>query len=132
MLRINPRDPRPIYRQIMDGLLREIVAAKLEPDKSVPSVRDLAQHINVNPNTVRQAYRELELAGVLYVKRGLGTFVTKREYESDRKDLALELAYRALREARQLGLTPIQLIETIQEASQREIADEQDAGEPRT
>ena len=132
MLRIDPQDPRPIYRQIMDGLLRKIVAGKLEPDKAVPSVRDLAQHIKVNPNTVRQAYRELELAGVLYVKRGLGTFVTKREYESDRQELALELAYRALREARQLGLMPFQLIETIQEASEREIADEQDAGEPRT
>ena len=131
MLRIDSQDPRPIYCQIMDGLLREIVAGKLEPDAAVPSVRDLARHIKVNPNTVRQAYRELELAGVLYVKRGLGTFVVKREFESDRRKLALELAQRALREARQLGLRPDLLIEAIQEAREREADDEQEVGESR-
>ena len=74
-LTINTADPRPIYVQIMDEVRRAIVLDTLRPEDPLPSVRQLAGDLRVNPNTVAQAYRELERSGTVYVRRGQGTFV---------------------------------------------------------
>jgi GntR family transcriptional regulator len=75
MFAINPADPAPIWRQIEDGVRRLIALGALQPGSAVPSVRDLAKDLRVNPNTVARAYQRLAEAGVLSVKRGEGTFV---------------------------------------------------------
>jgi len=72
---IDPADSRPIYLQIMDEVRRAVVVGTLGPDSPLPSVRQLAADLRVNPNTVQQAYRELEREGLIYVRRGQGTFV---------------------------------------------------------
>ena len=75
MFAINPADPAPIWRQIEEGVRRLIALGALQPGASVPSVRDLAKDLRVNPNTVARAYQRLAEGGVLSVKRGKGTYV---------------------------------------------------------
>src|SRR3979409_102764 len=75
MFAINPTEPAPIWRQIEQGVRRLIALGALQPGASVPSVRDLAKDLRVNPNTVARAYQRLAEGGVLSVKRGEGTYV---------------------------------------------------------
>jgi len=75
MLAIDPTDAIPIWRQIEDEMRRMIAIGRLEPDDPVPSVRDLAKELRVNPATVSKAYQQLTTEGLLVVKRGEGTFV---------------------------------------------------------
>ena len=67
----------PIWRQLLDGFQRRIVAGVWAPGSQVPSVRDLAAEFAVNPNTVQKALAELERAGLAETQRGLGRFVTE-------------------------------------------------------
>ena len=77
MFDINPSDASPIWRQIEEGMRRMISLGILEPGTGVPSVRELAQTLRVNPNTVARAYQRLTDEGVLAVRRGEGTFVAE-------------------------------------------------------
>ena len=74
-LRVDPRDAVPIWRQIEDGVRRLVATGALASGAAVPSVRDLARDLRVNPATVSKAYQRLTDAGVLEVRRGEGTFV---------------------------------------------------------
>ena len=74
---IDPADAVPIWRQIEQGITRLVASGALAPGGSVPSVRDLAKDLRVNPNTVAKAYQRLVDTGVLMVKRGEGTYVAE-------------------------------------------------------
>lgn len=114
LVQIRADDDRPIYVQIMDEIRRAIVAQGLDGDEPLPSVRELASSLQVNPNTVSRAYRELERDGIVYVRRGRGTFVSPDvDRERDRKRLAREVAERALRDARRHSLDAAELVEAI-------------------
>jgi GntR family transcriptional regulator len=78
MFAINPSDPAPIWRQIEEGVRRLIALGALNPGAPVPSMRDLARDLRVNPNTVARAYTRLIESGVLMVKRGEGTYVANQ------------------------------------------------------
>ena len=73
----------PIYRQIIEQVKYAIARGELEPGDRLPTVRQLAVDLSVNPNTVVRAYRELEIAGVLDTQQGSGTFVGKERPEID-------------------------------------------------
>ena len=75
MFDIKTADAAPIWRQIEEGMRRMITLGSLSPGDTVPSVRELAQQLRVNPNTVARAYQRLTDAGVFAVRRGEGTFV---------------------------------------------------------
>ena len=75
MLKIDPKDAVPIWRQIEDGVRRLVASGALSPGAAIPSVRDLAKELRVNPATVSKAYQRLSDANVLTVRRGEGTFV---------------------------------------------------------
>lgn len=77
MFDINPTNAAPIWRQIEEGMRRMISLGTLAPGGAVPSVRELAQQLRVNPNTVARAYQRLTDAGVFAVRRGEGTFVAE-------------------------------------------------------
>jgi len=83
---INPSDAAPIWRQIEEGIRRMITLGTLAPGGAVPSVRDLAKSIRVNPNTVARAYQHLIDAGVLTVKRGEGTYVADSPTQPKRSE----------------------------------------------
>lgn len=120
LITIDTADARPIYVQIMDEIRRAVVLGTVKPDDPLPSVRQLAGELKVNPNTVQQAYRELERDGLVYVRRGQGTFVSEEaavETEKERRELARMVADRALREAYRNGLSSDDLVEAIREAA---------------
>ena len=123
LVTLDNRDIRPLYLQIMDEIRRAIVVGKLKPEDPLPSVRDLASELVINPRTVSQAYQDLEREGVVYVKRGQGTFVSITKKNSrERQNLARAVAKRTLIEARRSGLDVDELIATIKEVAAEEEA----------
>jgi GntR family transcriptional regulator len=78
MLQIVTGDPRPITRQITDGVKRLIAGGELQAGDALPSVRGLAQQLSVNPNTVAKAYAELSAEGWLLSRAGMGLFVAEQ------------------------------------------------------
>jgi GntR family transcriptional regulator len=121
VVNLDPRDPRPLYLQIVDEVRRALALGTLQADDPVPSVRELASQLVINPRTVMQAYQELENEGVLEARRGQGTFVAAG-FRPDRPALAREIATRALNDARRSGIGADELIKTM-----RKVAAEQDA-----
>jgi GntR family transcriptional regulator len=117
-LTISSSDPRPIYVQIMDEVRRAIAVGMLGSDEPLPSVRQLAGDLRVNPNTVQQAYRELERTGAVYVRRGQGTYVSNSgNADRERRSLLRQVAARALRDAHRHGCTAEELIEMLRSAA---------------
>jgi GntR family transcriptional regulator len=112
---IDLADPRPIYVQIMDEVRRALVVGTIAADDPLPSVRQLAAELRVNPNTVAQAYRELERDGVVHVKRGQGTYVSGLSVNGkQRRAIARNVAARALRDAHRHGVSADDLLKAIQ------------------
>ena len=72
---IDPRDPTPIYAQLERGLRAAIATSRLRPGDQLPTVRQFAVDLQVNANTVARVYAELERAGVIETKRGVGSFI---------------------------------------------------------
>ena len=79
MIQLNYRDSKPIYEQIKDGFRKLVISGSLLADEKLPSVRELASSLAINPNTIQKAYRDLESEGYLYTIVGRGTFVAKQE-----------------------------------------------------
>ncbi|MCR5685755.1 MAG: GntR family transcriptional regulator [Lachnospiraceae bacterium] len=74
MIDVNYRDSRPIYEQIKDGLRKLLVTGAIAKDEKLPSVREMASNMSINPNTIQRAYRELEAEGYIYSVAGKGSF----------------------------------------------------------
>lgn len=74
MISLNYRDSRPIYEQIKEGLKRLVITGALRDGDRLPSVRELAADLSINPNTIQRAYRELESDGYIYTIAGKGSF----------------------------------------------------------
>lgn len=120
LITIDSSDPRPLYVQIVDEVRRALVLGLVAPDAPLPSVRQLAVTLRVNPNTVAQAYRELEREGLAYVKRGQGLFASPKQLDGDeRRTLANGVASRALQEAHRNGVNADELIEAIRTLAER-------------
>ena len=115
-LLVDDAEGRPVYRQIADEIEREIATGVLRIGEALPALRTLAAELKVNPNTVQQAYRWLNLRGLVEVRRGQGTFVTgaAREHKAPAR-AAREIANRALRDAYRHGLLASDLVRAIQE-----------------
>lgn len=77
MVQLNYRDAKPIYEQIKEGLRKLVVSGALSVGDKLPSVRELASQLAINPNTIQRAYRELENEGYIYTLVGKGTFVAE-------------------------------------------------------
>ena len=127
-LSLDTEDSRPIYLQIVDEVRRALARGTLGPEDPLPSVRELASNLRINPRTVMQAYSALERDGVVYVQRGRGTFISRdvRPNENERPQLAREVARRALREARRSGLVLADLLEALGELGDELRADDKE------
>jgi GntR family transcriptional regulator len=75
MLKIDSRSAIPVYEQLRRGIIMRIVSGRLQPGDKLPSIRELAAALRVNPNTVARSYRQLEAEGAVRARRGLGVFV---------------------------------------------------------
>ncbi|MCR4829845.1 MAG: GntR family transcriptional regulator [Pseudobutyrivibrio sp.] len=78
MIQLNYRDSKPIYEQIKDGLRRLVVTGAVKRDEKLPSVRELATSLSINPNTIQKAYRELEQEGYIYTIAGKGSYAAEK------------------------------------------------------
>ncbi len=109
VIAIDTRDSRPIYAQIEHGLRAAIASGRLRAGDRLPTVRELAVELSVNANTVARVYTDLERAGVLETRRGVGSFVAvspERARPSERKSRELAaFATRVLADADRLGFT---------------------------
>lgn len=79
MVWIDIKDSTPIYEQIVNQFKNLIVRGALSTDEKIPSVRNLAMELSINPNTIQKAYAELERQGYIYTVKGRGNFVSPRE-----------------------------------------------------
>ena len=80
MIQLNYRDSKPIYEQIKDGLRRLVVTGAVKKDEKLPSVRELATSLSINPNTIQKAYKELEQEGYIYTIAGKGSYAAERGF----------------------------------------------------
>lgn len=85
MLQIDYRDRRPIYEQIVEKMRLLIIKGILKTDERIPPVRELAQSLTINPNTIQKAYKDLEDKGYIYSVRGKGSFVSPAGQWADDK-----------------------------------------------
>ncbi len=93
MIQLNYRDAKPIYEQIKDGLRKLVVSNALSANEKLPSVREMASKLAINPNTIQKAYRELENEGYIYTITGKGTFVAERKEILDTRQSELLEAF---------------------------------------
>ena len=89
MIHLDFRDSRPIYEQVKDELRKLVIKGVLETDEKLPSVRELAGSLAINPNTIQRAYRDLEQEGFLYTVAGKGSFVAEHPMPDRGKIVAL-------------------------------------------
>jgi GntR family transcriptional regulator len=124
--RLDLRSGVPAYRQIIDQVLVGIASGALKGGDQLPTVRQAAVDLSINPNTVMRAYRELEIRGILTTHQGTGTFITPTEVKPDEAErqrrlsvLAGEFAARAATEGFQLQEVIDRLNELIPEQERR-------------
>lgn len=117
--RVDPADPRPIWRQIEEGIVHAISRGDFAVGSPVPSVRDLAKQLRVNPNTVVKVYQHLAEQGLLEVRRGEGTFVagipstlSRRDRSRVLADSASQFVARALTQ----GSSASEILEAVEDA----------------
>jgi GntR family transcriptional regulator len=116
---ISPAAPGTLYDQIVDRLKREISEGRVKPGAALPSFRALAEELLVSIITVKRAYEELERAGIIYRRQGLGTFVADHGHDRSceaKLNTAQELFHAAAREAAEAGLKPAEILELAHKA----------------
>ncbi len=115
MITLNYRDGKPIYEQVKNGLRRLIVTGMLPPDGRLPSVRELAQQLAINPNTIQRAYRELERDGYIVSIPGKGSFAVQgNEADDSRRRELLERFEELAAELRWMGVSVEELRERME------------------
>jgi GntR family transcriptional regulator len=116
--RLDLRSGVPVYRQIIDQVRAGIASGTLIVGDQLPTVRQLAVDLAINPNTVLRAYRELELGGFLETQQGTGTFITQKRLQRDEAERARQLSQLAgefLSRAGAAGFTAEELLEQLRE-----------------
>jgi GntR family transcriptional regulator len=94
VIKINDSSPIPIYQQIVNAIHHAILAGVYKPDHRLPSIRDLAVEIKVNPNTIAKAYQEMANDNIIYFKRGQGAYVSPRSTSELHEEAKVEIIKR--------------------------------------
>jgi GntR family transcriptional regulator len=116
--RLDPHSGVPVYRQIIDQVIGGMASGALGGGDQLPTVRQLAVDLSINPNTVIRAYRELEIRGVLETQQGTGTFISHRKIQrddADRQRSLNQLVGEFISRAGSAGFTVEELIEALQD-----------------
>ena len=118
-IRLDTRSAVPLSHQMAQQIRRAVAAGQVGPGDRLPSVRDLAVDLLVNPNTVARVYRDLEAEGLLETRRGQGTFVSDSAgamAEKERLRIIGALVRELVEDALLFGIPPTQLLELLQQA----------------
>lgn len=125
MIQLNYRDTKPIYEQIRDGIRQLLVSGVLAEDEKLPSIRELATKLAINPNTIQKAYRALEKEGYIYTISGKGSFAALKTDVVCHRVEELEKAFdHEVKELLCLSVPADRLKERIEELK-GELADDQ-------
>lgn len=120
MITLNYRDARPIYEQVRDGLRRLIVSGAIADGEKLPSVRQLASQLAINPNTIQRAYNELEAEGYAASVPGKGSFAVSGARDADdvrRRELSARLR-ETVAELRAMGVSRQEIEALCKEAEE--------------
>ena len=116
MIRIDNDNPKAIYEQIYDEIIRLIFSKSLKPDEKLPSVRELASMIRINPNTIQKAYKNLEEDNYIYSVKGVGNFVKNAD---ELRDLHIRNVKddlnKVIKSLKELGLRDDRIVEIVEE-----------------
>lgn len=115
-MNINFDTSKPIYEQIIDQVKQRLVRGELNPGDRLPSQRDMAREIEVNPNTIQRAYREMEVLELVETQRGKGTFIKedKNMVIEIKKEMARDAAFRFLQEMTALGFSTDEIVNWVE------------------
>jgi GntR family transcriptional regulator len=108
----------PVYRQIINQVCAAVAADALKPGDQLPTIRALQERLQINPNTVAKAYRELELKGIIFSERGSGSFIKEQPGSPSptaKQDKVKNIYRRLLAEAASSGVTENELLSFIKE-----------------
>ncbi|GAA0130416.1 GntR family transcriptional regulator [Bacillus velezensis] len=111
------RSSKPIYLQIADRIYYRLIRSELSPGDKLPSVREMAVQMKVNPNTIQRTYSEMERLGIVETRRGQGTFIAERsDLKAELKDrLTKDVFKRFIQEMAELGLSPEEMLDGIKQ-----------------
>ena len=112
MFSLSYNDHRPIYEQIKEKVKQLIISGAMPADTQLPSVRDLAQQMAINPNTIQRAYKELEAEGYIYSVRAKGNFVAPVQ-KSALQDRCTELLASLVKTVRELAFAGVPKAEVL-------------------
>jgi len=123
MILIDHKDRRPIYEQVIDRFQQMILCGAMSPNTPMPSVRNLAMELSLNPNTIQRAYQELERTGYIYTLKGKGSFVSEISTAADnkRKELQKEMQSN-IEKAFLIGMTGGQIRQMFEQCIENSIA----------
>ena len=131
-LHVSTKSGVPIYVQLVEQIRQLVASGRLPVGTELPTIRTLAEQLLVNPNTVARAYRELEQAGIVTAKRGLGTVVSEAGSPMGKRERTERLRDRIdglLAEAGQLGFEFEELMELMRTRQARRAADRGESNE---
>jgi GntR family transcriptional regulator len=122
LIKVDARGFVPLYEQVKAEFRRLAAVGAVKPHDPLPSIRELAAEILVNPNTVARAYRELEQEGLIYTQKGRGSFLSARRVQDMSRDLETHLNRKmdeAVRENRKLGRSPVEIRKLFEDSLRR-------------
>ena len=116
MIVLDLKDSRPLYEQVVERFKHLILCGALQEDEKLPSVRNLAMELSINPNTIQKAYSELERDGFIYSVKGRGNFVAANNNLKEAKKEELKTQILALvKEGESIGFTREEIIRFLKE-----------------
>ena len=117
MINVDYKDRRPIYEQLTANITELALSGELRPDQQLPSVRQLASQLGINPNTISKAYIELERRGIVYSVSGKGSFVNSdlSAAAGDRLSETEQKLRECIRDMKRIGADKNRLLEIIEE-----------------
>jgi GntR family transcriptional regulator len=123
--KLNAHSGVPVYRQLMDQVQGAIAAGRLKSGEQLPTIRQVAVDLAINPNTVTRAYREMEIRGLLETQQGSGTFIAEQQIPRDRNhhhQQLQQLAVETVARAGANGFTLVELIDALNEVGSQQNA----------
>lgn len=116
MIIIDYKDRRPLYEQIVERFGDLIIKGVLEPESKLPSVRNLAVELSINPNTIQRAYGEMERLGYIYTIKGRGNFVADKEgvFLSKKKEIFSSVE-KLVEKAKYMGITEEEFVSAVRD-----------------
>lgn len=117
-LRINPSLGLPVYRQVMEGIQNMAAAGVLKAGDRLPSVRELASQLRINPSSVVKVYKSLQRTGLITLDQGRGTFISgqAKAHEAGKRSLLAQEIGKVVERGRQYGMSDKEIREMVSEA----------------